>query len=425
MEREISQLTLLGVRRVREILSSSAGNTLLRNAFQEDWPANWTATSVLNDDGRLEAVCRLVEMESAVVVRRLDRCHGKTMVRTVFARLIAKLDGASDAPDPDALGEMSVTDAREEGVVDDVVMITGLLATTVEARLRNAHGRTLIKNLFDARWPADGEAWQAENSGTEAEEPEEGDQDGEPDDQEAESEEDDASAGYADRDIDGLGGLTVATARGAEFVEQISKVTGLMTSTVARKMGDAHGKTLVRNLFLNRWPVDDEETIDEEGEEEGQDERSNVGQGRRAHRELQRSLLDLGRLMRFHVRQNHSIGGGFRPDVMWYRLDPNEHTKASPTHVFEIEFGQSAQLAKSFASLKHAHDLCNAELFLIVPQTRLNKARTKAGAAEMNAISHGAFHEISGRLKILPVEDCAREPVELAEALGLPLGHRL
>ncbi len=413
MDRDISKLTLLGVQKVRRILADSNGNTLLKNAFSEHWPGNWTAASVLNDGHRLDAVCLLVELDRVTVAKRLARGHGKTMVRTVFAHRIDRLDGDGAAPNPAALGEMSVSEAREEDIIDEVVELTGLQRSTVENRLEAAHGRTLVKNLFSARWP------EAEGDDGGADDDEDDGHTGGDDD--AADDEDD---GYEQLTLDELGGLTAARARDGGVVRQIEEATGLSGGVIARRLREAAGKTLVRNVFTDEWPEEPDGGDEEDSEDntDGDDETGDVGQGREAHRRLQRRLVELGTLLGYPVRQNHAIGGGFRPDVMWYRLDPRVEPNAAPFAVFEIEFGQSAQLSKSFASLKHAHDLCNPALYLIVPEARMTKARTRAGAAELDQISRGAFHEIREHLHILSVEQCQGGGLALARVLGLRLG---
>jgi hypothetical protein len=94
---------------------------------------------------------------------------------------------------------------------------------------------------------------------------------------------------------------------------------------------------------------------------------------------MQQSLVELGDLRRFHVRTNHPIGAGFKPDVLWFRLNPSEHTNAAPIAAFEIEFGSAQAIAKSLSSLKHAFDLGTQKLFLILPSDRVDGAKLRFG----------------------------------------------
>lgn len=135
-------------------------------------------------------------------------------------------------------------------------------------------------------------------------------------------------------------------------------------------------------------------------------------QGRPEHQRLQQLLHQLGTVQKMHVRVNRDIGGGFRPDVVWYKLDPERHPRAGAHAVFEIEFGESAAIAKSLASLKHAFDLWPARLFLFVPEYRLPVVN-----ARVDGMADGAFHEIKDQLTLHAVESCPNELFELAKLL--------
>lgn len=131
-------------------------------------------------------------------------------------------------------------------------------------------------------------------------------------------------------------------------------------------------------------------------------------QGGKLHQELQRKLCELGNVMDFEVLTNRDLGGGHRPDVLWYKLNPNIQPHAQPKYVFEIELGQAIQ--KSLATLKHAYDLGNADLFLLVPEAKRGIVQAKVG---------GAFHEIAKKLKVLPVEDFPKDIGALKTLLGV------
>lgn len=118
-------------------------------------------------------------------------------------------------------------------------------------------------------------------------------------------------------------------------------------------------------------------------------------QGRPEHQEMQQKLVVLGKLMKYHVRTNYKIGAGFKPDVLWFRLDPSKHSNAAPIAVYEVEFGSAQSIAKSMASLKHAFDLGTNKLFLIVPAKGVDKAKLRLD---------GAFHEIAKAIEVLPIE---------------------
>ncbi len=129
-------------------------------------------------------------------------------------------------------------------------------------------------------------------------------------------------------------------------------------------------------------------------------------QGGPDHQDMQRRLYELGRTREFVVRTNRDIGGGHRPDVLWYKLDPDTREGVQPHYVFEIELGPAIQ--KSLATLKHAYDLGNADLFLLVPERKRRIVQAKVD---------GAFHEILKKLKIFSVEDCPKNLSDLKDFL--------
>jgi predicted transcriptional regulator len=235
----------------------------------------------------------------------------------------------------DALGEMTAAAARADDREADIAEVTGLSEATVRRRLNEvSHGKTLVRNVFDDHWPGD------------------------------EEEEDEAL------DADALGEMTVAAARADDREADIAEVTGLSEATVRRRLNEvSHGKTLVRNVFDDHWRDDDEEEdhVAVDVRPRGAQLLREVGvQGRPDHRKMQKSLADLGSLRRFHVRTNHHIGAGFKPDVLWFRLNPSDHTNAAPIAAFEIEFGSAQAIAKSLSSLKHAFDLGTQNLGAVV-----------------------------------------------------------
>src|SRR5262249_48362614 len=90
---------------------------------------------------------------------------------------------------------------------------------TVRKRLEEAHGRTILRNLFEDRWP------------------------------------------QQDENVETVGNMTAATARDGDFLGVIARFAGLSEGTVRRRLDDAHGKTLVRNIFEKVWSVDEVEQV--------------------------------------------------------------------------------------------------------------------------------------------------------------------
>jgi hypothetical protein len=155
-----------------------------------------TAAQAREDEDAHARIAALTGLGPRAIRRRLREAHGKTLVRTVFAE---------EWPDhPDRLGELRVKAARDAGLYEEIAHVTGVYAPVVRTRLREAHGATLVGNVFAREWPG-GE--------------EEGEEDKEVDDQ------DDAPRS--------LGDLTVARARRiGDVVDRIVQATGLWSIRV-------------------------------------------------------------------------------------------------------------------------------------------------------------------------------------------------
>lgn len=319
--------------------------------------------------GRQADIAVVTGLTETTVRRNLNDAHGKTLVRNVFVEHWPA-DNNEHELDSEELGEMTAAAARNDDRQADIAAVTGLTEATVRRRLNDvSHGKTLVRNLFEDDWPNDHEA-----------------------------------------DIDALGDMTAADARTENRGVEIAEATNLTEATVRRRLNDAHGNTLVRNVFEDHWPNDEAGQGEGEGEDDEPESHNATGlQGRADHRKMQKSLVDLGSLRRLHVRTNYSIGAGFKPDVLWFRLNPSEHQNAAPIAAFEIEFGSAQAIAKSLASLKHAFDLGTQNLFLILPSNRVEGAKLRL---------RGAFHEIAESISVLPIENTIElSLVELADRL--------
>jgi len=102
-----------------------------------------------------------------------------------------------------------VKTARDEELADAVAEVTGLSVRTVDKRLGDAHGRTLLRNLFEDEWPTEATDFE---------------------------------------------GKTSAWARDHQLFDELAAITGLTERTVRKKLGEAHGKTHVSNVFADHWP---------------------------------------------------------------------------------------------------------------------------------------------------------------------------
>ena len=180
-----------------------------------------TAARARDDEAANALISSITGLDARIVQRRLRDAHGKTRVRTVFA---------AEWPDEEeTLGRLRVKQAREAGLVTEIVDLTQLSERTVRARLNDAHGAALVANVFDTEWPSLDGGEIAED----------------------------------DDDPVALGEMTVAAARlEDDAAALIAGLTGYAPAVVERKLRDAHGATLVRNVFIDRWPTDADELGD-------------------------------------------------------------------------------------------------------------------------------------------------------------------
>jgi ATP-dependent helicase IRC3 len=104
-------------------------------------------------------------------------------------------------------GESSVAEVRGAGLEGEIAEVTGLAIATVRAKLRDAHGRTKLRNVF-VQWP---------------------DRAGE------------------------LACWTAAFARERDAAAEIAAITGLGVRAVRQRLQDIRGNTLVQNVFAAEW----------------------------------------------------------------------------------------------------------------------------------------------------------------------------
>ena len=105
------------------------------------------------------------------------------------------------------------------------------------------------------------------------------------------------------------------------------------------------------------------------------------------HDEIKAKLVEIGRLQRLIVDSEYDIDGG-KLDVVWRRIE-----RAVPAYVFEVQIG--GDLYHALGKLKHAFDLWNSNIFLVVAGEDVRKARQ---------LLAGTFHEISGKVKLVEVD---------------------
>ena len=105
------------------------------------------------------------------------------------------------------------------------------------------------------------------------------------------------------------------------------------------------------------------------------------------HEDIKAKLVEIGRLQKMISESEYNMDGG-KLDVVWRRVE-----KGSPTYVFEIQVG--GDLYHAVGKLKHAHDLWNSNIFLVV---------TESDVAKAHELLTGTFHEIRGKIRIIEIE---------------------
>jgi hypothetical protein len=104
------------------------------------------------------------------------------------------------------------------------------------------------------------------------------------------------------------------------------------------------------------------------------------------HDEIKAKLVEIGRLQKHIAEPEYDMDGG-KLDVVWRRIE-----RAVPAYVFEVQIG--GDLYHAIGKLKHAFDLWNSNIFLVVGENDLRKA---------NELLSGTFHEIQNKVKLIEV----------------------
>ena len=107
------------------------------------------------------------------------------------------------------------------------------------------------------------------------------------------------------------------------------------------------------------------------------------------HSHLIGLIVEIGRMNGFLSEKEYSFEK-MRFDAIWRRID-----KGSPTYVFEVQVG--GDIYHALAKLKHAFDLWNSNIFLII-----SNEKDFCSAQEL---LNGTFHEIKEKIRIIPAED--------------------
>jgi AraC-like DNA-binding protein len=360
-----------------------------------------TAARALGED-RQEAIAVMTGLSERAVRHRLESAHGKTLVQNVFHEEWPTPDepgalGASQASAGeavDALGTRTVADVRSQGDEHEVATVLGLGVREVRRTISDAHGKTLIRNLFAEQWPDTAD--------------------------ETSSDDDTDSSDEADETSFDFAGLRVHQIRGTPVVQVLAESLGLSEKTITRRLAEVHGMTLLRNVFPVIVGEDDEtgsspnaattpkvpeaSTRRKRGVTADEGNKHRRGGCREEHRLLQQALVDIGTLKDYVAKSEIRLETGFRADVVWRHAEGHIH------HVFEIEFGPQQARAKSVQCLQGAWNRWRSGVFLIVP---------KANQEAVRRMVDPGFRQ---DLKIISTEEClatCKSLPKLAELLGI------
>ena len=107
-----------------------------------------------------------------------------------------------------------------------------------------------------------------------------------------------------------------------------------------------------------------------------------------SHDEVKSRLIEIGRIQNFIAEEEYKMDGELL-DVVWRRVE-----RSVPTYVFEVQV--AGDLHHALAKLKHAHDLWNSHIFLIVSERNKGK---------LDRLLRGTFQEIRDRVKLIGLEE--------------------
>ncbi|MEM2237974.1 MAG: hypothetical protein QXR26_08165 [Candidatus Caldarchaeum sp.] len=106
------------------------------------------------------------------------------------------------------------------------------------------------------------------------------------------------------------------------------------------------------------------------------------------HEQIKAMLVEIGRLQGYVSDAEYTMDGA-RLDVVWRRLE-----RAVPTYVFEVQVG--GDLYHALSKLKHARDIWNSKIFLVVGEEDITKA---------DQLLSGTFHEIRQEIRVVKTSD--------------------
>ena len=128
-----------------------------------------------------------------------------------------------------------------------------------------------------------------------------------------------------------------------------------------------------------------------------------------SHDKIKDMVFEIGKIHRYITEKEYVINSD-RLDVVWRRVE-----KSVPTYAFEIHIG--GDLYHALAKLKHAYDIWNSNIYLVVEDTYYDKIQD---------LLAGTFHEIRNVLNIIGLQQIKDlyylqvEDVKLRRQMRLP-----
>lgn len=152
-------------------------------------------------------VAELTNLSLSAVRGRLRRAHGRSLLRNVFTDVWPSLT--------DELGSLpAVAAASDATVVAELGRLLQSPPPTIQRQLGRAAGATTVREALSSSWPS-----------------------------------------VAELGLEALGRLRAGEARAPETRGRIAELLNLSESEVARALGRAHGLSLVESVFAGRWPT--------------------------------------------------------------------------------------------------------------------------------------------------------------------------
>jgi hypothetical protein len=204
------------------------------------------------EDADVLLLSTILNLSERAVRKRAADVRGNTLVRNAFE---------DEWPvDAEALGPLTVAIARRASLGPELAASTGLGVRAVGNRLEKTQGNTLLANAF----PEFDEDEDEDDEDDESEDDEEDEGDtgaGAAPTRRAQLQ--DGRRRFSAVDL--LSGIRAISIRNAPpFIAWIASILGMSAASATKRLESVHGRTVVRTVFAGRWPPEDIETVPSE-----------------------------------------------------------------------------------------------------------------------------------------------------------------